>query len=72
LTVHLLRCTPPPAMKWANMSEWFDIESKDDIEISEDGETLEILFNTNKFGNQYVEVPIEFITEILKGANLIG
>ena len=37
------------------MSEWFEIKNQEDVEISEDGKTLEILFNTNRFGNQYVE-----------------
>lgn len=47
------------------MSEWFKIKEQDDVEISEDGKTLEIWFNSNNFGNQYVEVPIEFVKNIL-------
>lgn len=47
------------------MSEWYEIKNQDDIEISADGKTLEILFNTNQFGNQYIEIPIKFITKIL-------
>lgn len=47
------------------MSEWYEIKKQDDIEISADGKTLEVLFNTNQFGNQYIEIPIKFITKIL-------
>jgi len=48
------------------MSEWFEITDPDDVELSKDGKRIEIMFNTNEFGNQYVEVPIEFITRVLK------
>lgn len=48
-----------------NMSEWYEIKNQDDIEISEDGKMLEVLFNTNQFGNQYIEIPIKFIAKIL-------
>lgn len=43
------------------MSEWYQIKEQEDVELSEDGECIEILFNTNDSGNQYVEVPIKFI-----------
>ena len=48
------------------MSEWYEIKDQNDVELSEDGKRIEIMFNTNEFGNQYVEVPIEFITRVLK------
>ncbi len=43
------------------MSEWYEIKDQDDVELSEDGKSIEILFNTNKFGNQYVDIPLNFI-----------
>ena len=48
------------------MSEWYEIKDQNDVELSEDGKRIEIMFNTNEFGNQYVEVPIEFITRVLE------
>ena len=47
------------------MSEWYEIKNQDDIEISADGKMLEVLFNTNRLGNQYIEIPIKFIVKIL-------
>ena len=47
------------------MSEWYEIKNQEDIELSEDGESIEVLFNSNKFGNQYVDIPIEFIIKVL-------
>lgn len=43
------------------MSEWIEIKDQVDVELSEDGEHIEILFGTNEWGSQYVEVPIKFI-----------
>jgi len=48
------------------MSEWFEIKNQEDVKISEDGKTVDVLFNTNEWGNQYVEIPIEFIMNILE------
>lgn len=48
------------------MSEWYAIENQEDVEISKDGKQLEVLFNSNNFGNCYVEIPIEYITNVLK------
>lgn len=47
------------------MSEWFEIEEKDAVELSEDKKTIEILFNTSECGNQYIDVPVGFISDIL-------
>ena len=43
------------------MSEWFEVKNKEDVEVYKDRKDLEILFNTNDWGNQYIIVPIEFI-----------
>lgn len=48
-----------------NMSEWFEIEDQEDVELSKDGRSIEILFNSTDQGNQYVDVPIEFIRRLL-------
>lgn len=47
------------------MSEWFEIEDQEDVELSKDGRSIEILFNSTDQGNQYVDVPIEFIRRLL-------
>ncbi len=49
------------------MSEWFEIKDKEDVELSGDGERIMILFNTNEFGNQYVEIPVKFIRRVIDG-----
>ena len=51
------------------MSEWIEIKSLEDIELSEDGKHIEVLYNTNMWGNQYIEIPVEFITNALKLPN---
>ena len=47
------------------MSEWYEVKDADDIEISEDGKFVDILFDTNDFGNCYVIVPVEMIVKLL-------
>lgn len=47
------------------MSEWFTVE-KDDVSLSLDGKTINVLFASNDWGNQYVEIPVEFIKNTLK------
>ena len=51
------------------MSEWYLVENKENMAISEDGEMLELLFNANKWGNQYVEIPIKLVRNILNYAS---
>ena len=43
------------------MSTWYEIENEDDVELSEDGTSIEILFHFDKTGAHYVDVPVEFI-----------
>ena len=47
------------------MSEWTEIKTREDVELSEDGKHIEVLYNTNMWGNQYIEIPVEFITSEL-------
>lgn len=42
------------------MSEWFRVE-EDDVSLSLDGKTINVLFASNDWGNQYIEIPIEFV-----------
>jgi len=48
------------------MSIWHEIKNPEDLEISEDGKTIEVLFNSDRFGNFYVDIPIIFIKTLLK------
>ena len=48
------------------MSIWYEITDRADIEISDDGTELEILFATTEHGNTYVTIPIGFILDELK------
>ena len=48
------------------MSEWHEIKDPDSVSLSEDGKTVEILFKTNRNGNVYVEVPVEFLVKLLQ------
>lgn len=50
------------------MSMWYEIKDIADIEISEDGNSLEIMFRNDRNGNNYVDVPIDFVLGILGGA----
>ena len=47
------------------MSEWYEIKDQDDVELSEDGKTLDVLFKSDNFGNHYVEIPVEYISKVL-------
>ena len=51
------------------MSEWYEAKDKD-IEISEDGETLDVYVKHNDFGAVYVEIPIKLILKILQPKKL--
>ena len=47
------------------MSTWRMVEDIDDIAVSHDKKTLEILIGSDDWGNNYIEVPIEFIAKRL-------
>ena len=47
------------------MSIWYSIKEQEDVELSDNGETIEILFNGDHNGNHYVDVPVEFIEKVL-------
>ena len=48
------------------MSTWYDIEDKDCISISGNGEKIEILLGNDYWGNHYIEVPVKFIIPLIK------
>jgi hypothetical protein len=54
------------AMKLLYMSYWYEIKKQEDVELSDDKKNIEILFNSDSFGNYYVEVPIEFVLNVIK------
>jgi len=43
------------------MSLWHLVKDIEDVELSEDKKTLEVLINSDRNGNNYIEIPIEFI-----------
>lgn len=45
------------------MSIWHQVKEIDDIEVSEDKKTLDILFRGDNNGNEYIEIPLEFIRQ---------
>ena len=50
------------------MSEWRKIKVPDDVALSEDGTTLDVLIDHHEgFGNVYIEIPIEFVVRALSG-----
>lgn len=51
------------------MSIWYEIKDIEDVEISNDGKTLEVLYHTDNQGNWYVDIPIEFVKQRLEEAN---
>jgi hypothetical protein len=48
------------------MSIWHTVKDIDDVQVSDDKTTLEILFNSDYNGNNYVEVPIDFVLQRLR------
>jgi len=48
------------------MSEWFKVEDDFNVSVDNDGEMLDVMFDTNYQGTVYVEIPIEFVRKALK------
>ena len=42
------------------MSTWIEVK-EEDVELSDDGKTIEVLYSSDKFGNNYIEIPVEFL-----------
>ena len=47
------------------MSNWIEIKDSNDVSIDGVWGDIHILYSTDDFGNNYISVPIEFITEVL-------
>lgn len=47
------------------MSIRYPIKNIDDIELSEDGTEIEVLFKTDYNGDNYVDIPVEFVKKII-------
>jgi len=41
------------------------IKKQEDVELSEDGKTLEVLYEFDYNGNNYIDIPIEFVQQAL-------
>lgn len=48
------------------MSIWYEIKNIDDVEVSEDGKEIDVLYNNDLQGNYYVSIPIDFARKVLK------
>lgn len=50
------------------MSIRYQILESEDIELSEDGKEIEVLFKSDRNGNNYVDIPVDFVKGLLGGA----
>lgn len=48
------------------MSRWKGITDPEDVEYDADDKTINILYETDRFGNNYIQVPISFILDAIK------
>jgi hypothetical protein len=46
------------------MSEWIKLQDIADIDFSDDGTEINILFETNDFGNRYIYFPVKWMEHI--------
>jgi len=51
------------------MSIWYEIKDQEDVELSDDGTSIEVLYKSDLSGNHYVDIPIEFIKPLLEDSN---
>ena len=45
------------------MSIWHTVKESDDVQLSDDKKTLEVLLNSDHNGNNYIEIPVEFVID---------
>ncbi len=43
------------------MSIWHEIKKQEDVELSEGGKTLDVCYDNDQNGSNYIEIPIEFV-----------
>ena len=51
------------------MSIRYLVTDVEDVDVLEDGQELEILFKHGRNGNNYVDVPISLIAEVIRDAD---
>jgi hypothetical protein len=56
--------------KEEKMSNWHLVKDPKDLEISMDEKFIDVLFETDLSGNNYVSIPIEFIKALLRAKPL--
>ena len=47
------------------MSNWKLIKDKEDIDYDPEDNTIDVLISSDKFGNNYICIPVVFIKELL-------
>ena len=47
------------------MSRWLEIEDIEDLEV--EGDMLNVLYESDDWGNNYIQIPIEMIKKKLEG-----
>ena len=50
-------------LKGKPMSEWHEVKDPADVELSDDGQSVDILFDTDPNGNHYVTVPLDMLAQ---------
>ena len=51
------------------MSTWINIKDQEDVELDESPmteATIDVLYSSDKFGNNYISIPVSFIINVLK------
>ena len=43
------------------MSIWHEIKDQEDVQLSDDGKTIEVCYGSDNQGNLYVDIPIEYV-----------
>jgi len=51
------------------MSTWYDIENQEDVDLSDNGKEIHVLFGYDRDGNKYISIPIEFVKSLFKGGS---
>ena len=57
------------------MSIWHTVKSQEDVELSEDGTEIDVLFKSDGQGNHYISIPVDIIrgaiTQLMTALKLI-
>ena len=55
----------PGKRRW-RVSIWYEIKDPDDVDLSDDKRSVDVLFNHDHNGNNYVTIPVKFLFKLLK------